>query len=582
MSVEDFYKSFACRSEVHCDACRTSAKWRVAIGETYGMDGEFPWLCRKEAKGIEPLPGLTKECAIPKIIHFVWVQGQPPRYVQEVMAYWQKMNPAYQMMLHDSTKVFPERRALFDAMPGMDMKADIIRLCALKTYGGWYVDTDFMPLATIDEIASSFPPFDFFCVRHHRGRLGNGFMACTTGARVWPRIEAYLDTVTPARRVACGPDLLEAVKYSGALTIPSIASFFPNSAKEGAPAISLANRLLRGESPESIRKLLTCCGNAPPLAFHIGLGGKDRDWRSRPVLPFVHGAASRLTAPILLNSPDFVYLSRPHKTALHDGKDGNLVLWGSHRTKALFTDANTLFLENGLINQRRGFMVDTRGFFSESVIRRTRAWEKAPNEQEWKEVERGLHGLGWSFDQQHDPAGPIVVALQRRGDAGAFVYFPLGRRKDSLEELLRACAKHLPARPVVIRLHPVYQEEFAEKEAHYRSLFRPDWTVHSGGNVYQLIAKASALVTINSTLATEAQALTIPIATLGLGSWTGSGTTLECFRDPSRLAGLLDWKPDMPRRRAYLAAVQRYQVPYTEPARLQQHPEYLAWAGRLK
>ncbi|MBU0608684.1 MAG: hypothetical protein KKI08_12415, partial [Armatimonadetes bacterium] len=79
---------------------------------------------------------------------------------------------------------------------------------------------------------------------------------------------------------------------------------------------------------------------------------------------------------------------------------------------------------------------------------------------------------------------------------------------------------------------------------------------------WQSMARARAMVTATSTLATEALALGLPVAALGLSCWRESGAVLECADDPAGLAALTTWRPDEWCVIMYLCSVLRHQVGY--------------------
>lgn len=267
---------------------------------------------------------------------------------------------------------------------------------------------------------------------------------------------------------------------------------------------------------------------------------------------------------------------------------GNAIIWGGnwHRKTYKSVVASTLFVENGLIDQKAGFYLDGSGFFSESSIAKQRLWDAPVTDADRAGVTAAVaKGFSWEWGQSTDPNGPIVVALQRRLDTGCYRFFPKNTVKgDPIDSLLEYCAKYLPKnRKVLIRPHPRYKPEWENKRKEYVAKhFQPNWEVNLDGGIYPMLLQASALVTVNSTVASEAMALNIPIATLGEGAWTGSDATLECAQDPAKLAGILDAKPDMERRMAVQSAILRRQVRYGDTAAFAKHPAYLDWLNRLQ
>lgn len=84
---------------------------------------------------------------IPKIVHYIWFGPKPyPKKVRECISSWKKHLPDYKFMLWNETtfdlnsacrfvrEAYEERKYAF--------VSDYVRLWALNTYGGVYLDTD--------------------------------------------------------------------------------------------------------------------------------------------------------------------------------------------------------------------------------------------------------------------------------------------------------------------------------------------------------------------------------------------------------------------------------------------------------
>lgn len=83
---------------------------------------------------------------IPKIIHYCWLSGDPiPPKLQECMNSWKKYLPDYELMLWDLNR-FDINSTLWTKQAFEAKKyafaADYIRLFAVYTYGGIYLDMD--------------------------------------------------------------------------------------------------------------------------------------------------------------------------------------------------------------------------------------------------------------------------------------------------------------------------------------------------------------------------------------------------------------------------------------------------------
>jgi len=253
-------------------------------------------------------------------------------------------------------------------------------------------------------------------------------------------------------------------------------------------------------------------------------------------------------------------------------KASNLITWGIKWTSERYRKPtgmykkgkNTLYVENGLFDQKRGLYVDHLGYFSDSsmVIDGTNAADYT--EAEAKHLSSFTRrSWGYNFGEECNPDGPIIVAVQTNNDAPMRHHFPGGvgatGKQSRKKAFLELCREHLPRdREVIIRPHP--------KERDLPDGFKmPDnWRIDDHKRrIYPMLREASAVVAVNSTVATEAMALNIPVATLGTGSWTGTEASLDCSQDASLVAGILDTVPDMEARTRYLCEILRnHQIPY--------------------
>lgn len=100
---------------------------------------------------------------IDKIIHFVWLGGNPlPEKYQEYIETWKKLLPDYEIKEWNE-KTFNinsnewVKKAIEDK--NYSLAADVIRSWALLNYGGIYLDTDVELLKSLDDLVNK---YDFF------------------------------------------------------------------------------------------------------------------------------------------------------------------------------------------------------------------------------------------------------------------------------------------------------------------------------------------------------------------------------------------------------------------------------------
>ena len=255
--------------------------------------------------------------------------------------------------------------------------------------------------------------------------------------------------------------------------------------------------------------------------------------------------------------------------------------WWYHKHQA-----NVLFFENGLLCQSAGVWIDSRGWFSESNLCTQKHYDEPYTVTDYDTVKAIVkRHFDWELFQGGNPNGPIMYAVQSINDASCKYHFPARaqRTEDTILATLRLLNKHLPDRPLIIRPHPRFRDQWQRSKAKYTTLFRSGWKMDDSKNVYDTLKDCSAVVGVNSTVLTEALALGIPVGTLGESAYTGSNATLECARDPSKLGHLMDWVPNKEVILRYLCSlVHGHQLPFNCNADfIASNREFQAWLGRL-
>lgn len=264
----------------------------------------------------------------------------------------------------------------------------------------------------------------------------------------------------------------------------------------------------------------------------------------------------------------------------------HIITWGLLKNSYQFhkdTGANILYLEQGRIGQITGITMDGHGLFADSSVSTRREFDQEPTDEE---VAKLMRHVNRRFEIQWqtpcDPDGPIMLALQHKTDAPCTFYYPGCDEEDTIEFTLRVCAEVLPDRKVLVRPHPKFMEEWQQGWKRYKRYFRSNWTVDTSPVVYTAIQQCSALVTVNSTLASEAQLYDVPVATLGKHEFTGSGVTLDCSEDFGRLRDLYDFKASEEAKKRYLCALMRHHLYFPVKSRaLKEHPSFLEWIERF-
>jgi len=149
---------------------------------------------------------------IPKAIHFVWVGPEMPEWVARNIDAFRTLNPDYTVRIHGEESLADVYRPWYEGLTEPCERADLIRYSILEREGGWYFDTDYLPLRPIDDIVRAWrldgrKLFIAECweSRANPGWLGNGVLACAPGWPYWARLRDVMARTDPASRLRFGP-----------------------------------------------------------------------------------------------------------------------------------------------------------------------------------------------------------------------------------------------------------------------------------------------------------------------------------------------------------------------------------------
>lgn len=240
----------------------------------------------------------------------------------------------------------------------------------------------------------------------------------------------------------------------------------------------------------------------------------------------------------------------------------NIITWGVKLLKNHYDNKNVLFLENGLLKQSAALYCDIRGYHTESTYYIKQKTRDKPTPQE-KQNLRTKFKQRFKTDlfSEGNKVGPTIIALQMDNDATVRHHFPHRRRNETASEtLLKICREYITDKNTIIRPHPKVQT--IEQLTKLSKLCPKHWQWNDKEDIYKLISGAKCLITINSTLATEAAAFGVPVATLGEGLFTGTGATLECNKDLTRLTEITNRPFDATAAEKYLCCIIKYEIPY--------------------
>lgn len=98
---------------------------------------------------------------IPKIMHRVWLSGEPlPLAAKEFIEGWTRLHSDWEQRLWTSENL-PEmvNRSLFDRVGGWAAKTDVLRYELMRSFGGVYLDVDVEPCKNIDALIAGLDSF---------------------------------------------------------------------------------------------------------------------------------------------------------------------------------------------------------------------------------------------------------------------------------------------------------------------------------------------------------------------------------------------------------------------------------------
>ncbi len=230
---------------------------------------------------------------IPRLIHFVWVGRPVPDWAKENMRIFAQINPDYQVKLHGEDVLLECFQHAYERVgenPGhrYARQADVLRVCALLRYGGWYFDCDFLPFRPLDDLYRAYGHFPEGCflthaANHHQtGRpiIANGLIAATLHSPMLALIATGIMLAAEAERElswdAYGPQLYTTLAglHPGLVRIGEMRMFYPirrpRSIDGRLPADCRSGLRIRGGGG----------GNATADAAHVPCGHARR---GRPV-----------------------------------------------------------------------------------------------------------------------------------------------------------------------------------------------------------------------------------------------------------------------------------------------------------
>lgn len=220
---------------------------------------------------------------IPKALHFVWIGPTMPRWAWENVRLFRELNPTYPVHIHGEECLLGCFQQAYNNIEGPHLyarKSDLIRVSALVRFGGgWYWDTDFLPIRPIDELYERYRSFPRGMFLTHcdylrdRKWIANGIIGADANSTFFKLLVERLKGLTshPQRQewALYGPRLYTELseERAGNLHMGELDDYYRILDRQ---KVQTAYRRIMeaGYTPEAIAREL---GEPLPYALHMGM-----------------------------------------------------------------------------------------------------------------------------------------------------------------------------------------------------------------------------------------------------------------------------------------------------------------------
>jgi len=251
-------------------------------------------------------------------------------------------------------------------------------------------------------------------------------------------------------------------------------------------------------------------------------------------------------------------------------KDEVHLVWGmKYRPKIykeLAKQKNLWFMENGWFSQSTGFTIDPMGANGlSSLLHSQLPRDPTVSDEMIDSYTKDLHKRMKTHKDITNERDYIFIPLQVERDTQLLYWSECpARHPNRLQWFVEQVCRAFPNERLIFRPHP-RDKDTGERISQSCGAFRghKSSTLESGGNTYQWIKHARAVISINSTVLLEALTfLTVPILAFGTGLFTGNGIFLEAKGDTGRLKEIFSYSIPVERRRWFLSILMQRHIPY--------------------
>lgn len=168
---------------------------------------------------------------IPRVIHQIWLNGEPPDTLKRLQDRMMRFNPSYDLRVWGPEHFPPLYNAKqYAEVEGMSFKCDVVRYEILWRFPGIYIDWDVIFWRGFDDIfgdaGCSVMPDNFF-VREHNDKINNAIYGVGPGS---PIAAALVERLERSSLMHKHPDVGGRSMQSGVEYFTSVVRSFPETA----------------------------------------------------------------------------------------------------------------------------------------------------------------------------------------------------------------------------------------------------------------------------------------------------------------------------------------------------------------
>jgi len=225
----------------------------------------------------------TQSFHIPKVLNFIWVGSGIPKWAEELIDQFKKLNLDYKIKIHGEKILDPDYREIYERVSDFATKSDLLRISALKKYGGWYFDCDYIPLQSIGNIYQNYPSLCdtgcFLTRQHHHEEskvIANGCIGVAKDSWFLREAHNYImqhSQNDDIKRTTFGPTMTTTIykKNPDKITISKINDFYPVNDRQKC---ALYYKILSENNFSEEKRKELFDGLSNPLFCHLWMGGK--------------------------------------------------------------------------------------------------------------------------------------------------------------------------------------------------------------------------------------------------------------------------------------------------------------------